>query len=186
MALLRAIGLMSGTSMDGIDVAGMRTDGDRVVERGPSLFVPYEAAFRRRIEAALETAKTIERREERPGDLGRARDARSRSATPPPSRDFLRRCAGEWAQRRCHRLPRPDRSASAGRGADGPARRRRAAGARDRPAGRLRHARQRHGAWRAGRAAGAGLSRGAGPLAARGRSRVASRSSSSTSAASPT
>ena len=33
-------------------------------------------------------------------------------------------------------------------------------------AGRLRHARQRHGAWRAGRAAGARLSRGAGALAA--------------------
>ena len=31
--------------------------------------VPYEAPFRRRIEAALETAKAIVKREERPGDL---------------------------------------------------------------------------------------------------------------------
>ncbi len=30
-----AIGLMSGTSMDGIDVALIRTDGENIVERGP-------------------------------------------------------------------------------------------------------------------------------------------------------
>ena len=40
-----------------------------------------------------------------------------------------------------------------------------AAGGGDRPAGRLRHARQRHEGRRAGRAAGACLSCGAGPLA---------------------
>ena len=33
------------------------------------MFVPYEAAFRSRLEAALETAKAIVRRDERPGDL---------------------------------------------------------------------------------------------------------------------
>jgi anhydro-N-acetylmuramic acid kinase len=69
MHLTCAIGLMSGTSMDGIDLAVLRTDGAGVVERGPSHFVPYEAAFRRRIEAALETAKAIVRREDRPGGL---------------------------------------------------------------------------------------------------------------------
>jgi len=69
MPMLRAIGLMSGTSMDGIDVAGVRTDGDRTVERGPSLFVPYEAAFRRRLENALQTAKSIAVRDERPDGL---------------------------------------------------------------------------------------------------------------------
>jgi anhydro-N-acetylmuramic acid kinase len=69
MAVRYAIGLMSGTSMDGIDLAAVETDGMDVVTRGPSSFVPYEAAFRRRIEAALDDAKAIERRDERPGDL---------------------------------------------------------------------------------------------------------------------
>ncbi len=69
MTTLCALGLMSGTSMDGIDLALLRTDGVDAVERGPSFFVAYEAAFRRRIETALEDAKAIVRREERPGDL---------------------------------------------------------------------------------------------------------------------
>ena len=70
MAAIYAIGLMSGTSMDGIDLAVVATDGMNLVERGPSYFVPYDAAFRRRIEAALTEAKAIGKRTERPGDLG--------------------------------------------------------------------------------------------------------------------
>lgn len=64
-----AIGLMSGTSLDGIDVALLRTDGEAVVERGPFLARPYDATFRRRLQGALEIAKTIGKRDERPGDL---------------------------------------------------------------------------------------------------------------------
>ncbi|MBW9115002.1 anhydro-N-acetylmuramic acid kinase [Rhizobium cauense] len=64
-----AIGLMSGTSMDGIDVALLRTDGRAVVERGPFLGVPYEPAFRDRLKLALEQAKVITQRDQRPGDL---------------------------------------------------------------------------------------------------------------------
>lgn len=72
MAEIRtAIGLMSGTSMDGIDVALVRTDGETIVERGPFLSVPYEPAFRDRLKQALEDAKTIRHRDERPGDLSR-------------------------------------------------------------------------------------------------------------------
>lgn len=69
MGTMCAIGLMSGTSMDGIDLAALRTDGENVVERGPNFFVPYEAAFRDRIARALETAKQITVRGDRPGDL---------------------------------------------------------------------------------------------------------------------
>lgn len=66
---LTAIGLMSGTSMDGIDVALIRSDGASSVERGPFLSVPYSPSFRRRLEQALETAVAIKSREERPGEL---------------------------------------------------------------------------------------------------------------------
>lgn len=67
--MLTAIGLMSGTSMDGIDAAMLRTDGENHVEFGPTAFFPYPAAFRRHIDEGLETAKAIVKREERPGDL---------------------------------------------------------------------------------------------------------------------
>jgi len=64
-----ALGAMSGTSMDGIDLALLRTDGTAVAEIGPNSFFPYEASFRRRIEAGLTDAQAILERGERPGDL---------------------------------------------------------------------------------------------------------------------
>jgi anhydro-N-acetylmuramic acid kinase len=64
-----AIGLMSGTSMDGIDVALLRTDGNVLVERGAFLSVPYDPQFRGQLKEALEHAKAIRKRDERPGHL---------------------------------------------------------------------------------------------------------------------
>ncbi len=64
-----AIGLMSGTSMDGIDVAMIRTDGQSHVEFGPTLAIDYATSVRREIEASLKEAEAISEREERPGNL---------------------------------------------------------------------------------------------------------------------
>ena len=41
-----AIGLMSGTSMDGVDVAVIETDGEAVFTRGPALTMPYGDTIR--------------------------------------------------------------------------------------------------------------------------------------------
>lgn len=95
MTVLCAIGLMSGTSMDGIDLAMLRTDGENFVERGPAFFVPYEAAFRRRIEAGLEQAKRIERREQRSGDLAALEEEITRRHAAAV-KAFLARAADGW------------------------------------------------------------------------------------------
>jgi anhydro-N-acetylmuramic acid kinase len=47
--LLAAIGLMSGTSMDGIDAALVWTDGISTVKTGAALTVPYSPALRRQL-----------------------------------------------------------------------------------------------------------------------------------------
>jgi anhydro-N-acetylmuramic acid kinase len=69
MRELTAIGLMSGTSMDGIDAAVLTTDGEGLIAFGPTAFFAYPSDLRRRIEDALEAAKAITLRSERPGDL---------------------------------------------------------------------------------------------------------------------
>lgn len=48
-----ALGLMSGTSMDGIDAAIVRSDGRRVFGVGPAATYPYDAALRDRLRAIL-------------------------------------------------------------------------------------------------------------------------------------
>lgn len=46
-------GAMSGTSLDGVDVALLRTDGARLFEIGPSLYRPYAPAERAALKRAL-------------------------------------------------------------------------------------------------------------------------------------
>ncbi|MCF8531451.1 MAG: anhydro-N-acetylmuramic acid kinase [Reyranella sp.] len=50
---MRALGLMSGTSVDGIDVALIETDGEQVQSFGPSLTVPYSDDVRRVIRSSF-------------------------------------------------------------------------------------------------------------------------------------
>lgn len=51
--LLTAIGLMSGTSLDGIDVALIKTDGQDVVEFGPAQTYAYQGELREKLRALL-------------------------------------------------------------------------------------------------------------------------------------
>ena len=67
--IMRALGLMSGTSLDGIDVAMIDTDGAAEVVRGLSMTVPYEPEFRRALVQALADAHTIADRRDRPASL---------------------------------------------------------------------------------------------------------------------
>ena len=72
MAAVRAIGLMSGTSMDGVDVALIKTDGERVAAFGPVGYRPYGEAERDLLRRALHGATQLEDRAARPGVLAEA------------------------------------------------------------------------------------------------------------------
>jgi anhydro-N-acetylmuramic acid kinase len=54
--MLRTIGLMSGTSLDGVDAAWVETDGEAIGRIGPALTLPYDEALRRDLRALLDRA----------------------------------------------------------------------------------------------------------------------------------
>jgi anhydro-N-acetylmuramic acid kinase len=65
--VLTAIGLMSGTSLDGVDVALLTTDGERVGGFGPTGYRAYSAAERALLREALSAATALSHRDARPG-----------------------------------------------------------------------------------------------------------------------
>lgn len=73
--MLTAIGLMSGTSLDGVDVALIETDGERIAAFGPSGYRAYGDDERGLLRQALADAGAISRRDERPGVLAAAEQA---------------------------------------------------------------------------------------------------------------
>lgn len=70
--MLTAIGLMSGTSLDGVDVALIETDGETIGRFGPAFYRAYTDAERDLLRRALADAMRMTNRDERPGVVAEA------------------------------------------------------------------------------------------------------------------
>src|SRR6476469_3971666 len=67
--MLTAIGLMSGTSLDGVDVALIETDGERIGALGPTGYRTYSEPERKLLRRALAEGAHLTGRRQRPGVL---------------------------------------------------------------------------------------------------------------------
>ena len=69
---MKAIGLMSGTSMDGVDVALLETDGERIVAFGPAGGRDFTGEERAFLREAVRAAAQLTHRTDRTGVLAKA------------------------------------------------------------------------------------------------------------------
>lgn len=58
--MLSVLGLMSGTSMDGIDIAHIKTDGQNYIEFGIAETIPFPSDFRARLKAFTDLLNSTE------------------------------------------------------------------------------------------------------------------------------
>ena len=54
-----ALGLMSGTSADGIDIGVIKTDGKSKINLGPSDYYPYSPSFKKRIKSIFKKKRDL-------------------------------------------------------------------------------------------------------------------------------
>ena len=140
---LTAIGVISGTSMDGIDVSIVETDGDQMVRPGPGQTFPYPDAVRNRLLTLIaepsraqsdpltdldrEVTRRAYRRDSPLHERDRTRQEQCRPDRPartdglspaggalhPPARIGRAGCRTAWDR---HRLPLPPRGCRIRRG----------------------------------------------------------------------
>lgn len=77
--VMRAIGFMSGTSMDGVDITLIESDGETIIRRGRGYLREYTPSERTLIDEAVAASRDLDDRTARPQPLALAEDAVTRA-----------------------------------------------------------------------------------------------------------